>query len=121
MAPTLVAERSHELVAARIGGWRRRTWAESLHDGIDVLRLDAVDDKVAAARHEMTTVHDLNSGLAQSQHAFVYYNIQKCYPTKSRNSATNVSNLSGRSQAWTLQRQHVSVFDGEESICEATG
>lgn len=75
MAPTFVAEHRNELAATWISGRRRRTGAESLHDGIDVLRLDAVDDEVAAARHEMTTLHDLNVGLAQSQHAFIYYDI----------------------------------------------
>jgi hypothetical protein len=75
MAPTLVAECGNELVVACINIRRRRTGAESLDDCIDVLRLDAVDDEVAAARHEMTTLHDLNFGLAQSQYAFIHYNI----------------------------------------------
>jgi hypothetical protein len=75
MAPTFVAMCRLGLVTARFSSRRRHTRAESLHDRVDVLRLDTVDDEVAAARHKVTTLHDLNSGLAQSQHAFIYYDI----------------------------------------------
>jgi hypothetical protein len=51
-----------------------RTRTESLHDRTNVLRLDAVYDKVAASRHEMAALHDFNFGLAQSQHEFIVYN-----------------------------------------------
>ena len=44
-------------------GSRRHTWPKSLHNGVNVLRLDAVDDVVAAPRDEMATLHNLNFGL----------------------------------------------------------
>lgn len=109
IAPTLVA--AHLLVQRSVGIREDHTRAESLHDRINVLCLNTVNDEVAAAGHKMASLHNLNVGLAQSQYAFIYRNIQKCYPTKSLNSSTSVSNLSGRSQAWTLERHRVSDID----------
>lgn len=65
MAPTLVAAR-RQSVDKYISNRDRHTRAESLHNSIDILGLNAVDDEVAASRHEMATLHDFNIGLAVS-------------------------------------------------------
>jgi len=49
---------------------RVRTWTESFRDSIDVLRLDTVDDEVAASRDQMAGSHYFNIGLAQAQYMF---------------------------------------------------
>jgi hypothetical protein len=55
---------------------RRHTRTESLYNRVDILRLDAVDDEIAASGHEMTTLHNLNFGLALSQHAYSLWYIE---------------------------------------------
>jgi hypothetical protein len=41
----------------------QHTWPKCFHNGIDVLRLNAVDDVVAAPGDEVAALHDLNFGL----------------------------------------------------------
>jgi hypothetical protein len=86
---------------------RDPTGTESLHDCINILCLYAVNDKIAASRNEVAVQHNLNVGLAQAQYvSLLNCNMYGCYPTKSRNSSTRVSYLSGRSQALTLGVRH---------------
>jgi hypothetical protein len=47
------------------------TWTEQLHDGIDVLRFDTVDDVVADSRHEMTGSQNFNIWLVQAQQSSI--------------------------------------------------
>jgi hypothetical protein len=47
---------------------RDRTRTKRLHDGVNVLRLDAVDYEVAAPGDQVAVLHDLNVGLAQAQY-----------------------------------------------------
>lgn len=82
----------------------RHTWAECLHDGVDVLRLDAVDDVVAAPGDKVTALHDLNFGLERLSMLLLEY---IDYPTRSLNSSTNASYLSGTSQALTLDERQI--------------
>jgi hypothetical protein len=41
----------------------RHTGTKGLHDGVDVLCLDTVDDVVAAPRDKVAASHNLHSGL----------------------------------------------------------
>jgi hypothetical protein len=68
MAPTLVAVQSQSKL---VRGSRQHTRSKGPHDGVDVLRLYAVDDVVAAAGDKVAGSHDLNFGLEQSQHASI--------------------------------------------------
>lgn len=68
MAPTLVAVHSQSKL---IRGSKKPTRPKRLHNGVDVLRLDAVDDVVAASGDKVAGSHDLNFGLEQSQHASI--------------------------------------------------
>lgn len=65
MAPTLVAGRCVSIVSSE--SHRCHTRTESLHDSINVLCLDAVDDEVAAPGHKVAVCHDFNIGLEQAQ------------------------------------------------------
>lgn len=53
-------------------GASAHTRTKGLHDRIDILGLNAVNDVVAAPRHEMAVLHDFHSGLAQSQLEFIH-------------------------------------------------
>lgn len=44
------------------------TGTKSLDDSVNVLRFDTVDDEIAATRHKMTALHNLNIRLVSSQH-----------------------------------------------------
>ena len=67
MAPTLVAAHVVRIIKTDSDKCHH-TGTECLDDSIDILGLNAVDDVVAASGYEMTALHDLHSGLAQSQH-----------------------------------------------------
>jgi hypothetical protein len=55
---------------------RHHTWPKGFHNGVNVLRLDTVDDKIAAARDEVAVLHDLNVWLTRSQYVlFIGYGI----------------------------------------------
>jgi hypothetical protein len=90
------------VVSDGMHGGMPHTWTELLHDGIDVLRFDTVDDVVAGSRHEMTGSQDVNIRLVKLSTALFVYDIYHGCPTLLRNSSTNASNLSGMSQATTL-------------------
>jgi hypothetical protein len=97
MAPTLVAVQSQSKLGRES---RKHTRPKCPHDGVNVLRFDAVDDVVAAAGDKVAGSHNLNFGLERLSMLLLVKYIG--YPTKSLNSSTNVSYFSGTSQALTL-------------------
>lgn len=50
---------------------KNHTRAKSLHNGIDVLRLDTINDVIAAPGNKVAASHDFNFWLELSQHASI--------------------------------------------------
>ena len=59
------------LVRGPLDGRRNHTWPKRLHNGINILRLDTIDDVIAAPRDKMAASHNFNFWLELSQHASI--------------------------------------------------
>jgi len=66
MAPTFVAAK-HSSQREHVSDRASHTRAKRFHDSVNVLRLYAVNDEVAASRNEVTIQHDLDLGLGTTQ------------------------------------------------------
>lgn len=87
---------------ARVHGIKVHTGAEELHDGVNILRLNTVDNVIANSGHKMTGFQDLHIWLDLLSTILLVYDVHDGCPTLLRNSSTKASNLSGMSQALTL-------------------